>query len=188
MHSGRACSRLSTPAPCHTALTTPESTAEIGAGTFAVDLNSYSFRSVWPADATADVAYQALREIEDYPAWWPEVRRAQRIDDATHDMVVRSLLPYDLVFRTTQSRADENDRILEAHMEGDLAGFSRWTISPSGSGAMLVFEEQVVAQKPLLRRLGAVARPAFVANHSLMMRHGRRGLRAYLAGLRRGTS
>jgi hypothetical protein len=33
-----------------------------------------------------------------------------------------------------------------------------------------------------------VARPAFVANHALMMRHGRRGLRAYLAGLRRGQA
>jgi Polyketide cyclase / dehydrase and lipid transport len=153
-----------------------------------VDVNSYSFRSVWPAEASADEAYRALRELDDYPAWWPEVRRVHRIDESTHDMVVRSLLPYDLVFRTTRSRDDPEERVLEASMEGDLAGFSRWTITPTGSGATLVFEEKVVARKVLLRRLGAVARPAFVANHSLMMRHGRQGLRAYLAGLRRGTS
>jgi hypothetical protein len=153
-----------------------------------VDLNSYSFRSVWRADASADQAYRASREVDDYPAWWPEVRSVHRIDDATHDMVVRSVLPYDLVFRTTRSRQDPKERVLEARMDGDLAGFSRWTITPSGSGATLVFEEEVVAVKPLLRRLGAIARPAFKANHSLMMRHGRQGLRAYLAGLRRGTS
>jgi hypothetical protein len=153
-----------------------------------VDLNSYSFRSVWPVDASSDEAFRALREVDDYPAWWPEVRRTHRIDESTHDMVVRSLLPYDLVFRTTRSREDANEGVLEARMQGDLAGFSRWTITPSGSGATLVFEEKVVAAKPLLRRLAAVARPAFVANHSLMMRHGRQGLRAYLAGLRRGAS
>jgi len=33
-----------------------------------------------------------------------------------------------------------------------------------------------------------VARPAFRANHTLMMRDGRRGLTAYLAGLRAGRS
>lgn len=152
-----------------------------------MDLNSYSFRSVWPTDASADEAFRALREIDDYPAWWPEVRGVHRIDESTYDMVVRSLLPYDLTFRTTRSRDDSAARVLEARMTGDLAGFSRWTITPSGSGATLVFEEEVVAMKPLLRRLAAVARPAFVANHALMMRHGRQGLRAYLAGLRRGA-
>ncbi|MGZ4631504.1 MAG: SRPBCC family protein [Actinomycetes bacterium] len=146
----------------------------------------YVFRSVWQAAATPDEVYRALRELDDYPAWWPEVRRTDRVDDATYDMRVRSLLPYDLVFRTVRSREDPVAGVLEATMTGDLTGFSRWTITPSESGATMVFEEQVEAQKPLLRRLGPVARPAFVANHALMMRHGRRGLGAYLAGMRRG--
>ena len=38
--------------------------------------------------------------------------------------------------------------------------------------------------KPLLRRLELIARPAFKANHSRMMRDGERGLRTYLAGYR----
>ena len=45
---------------------------------------------------------------------------------------------------------------------------------------------EVLARKALLRRFGAVARPAFKANHTLMMRHGERGLATYLAGVRAG--
>jgi len=150
-----------------------------------VDLHRYRFRSIWPADAPPDAAYLALRAVEDYPAWWPEVRTATRVDDATYDLVCRSLLPYDLAFRTVRAREDPRARVLVARMTGDLLGFSRWTITASGRGSTLVFEEQVEARKALLRRLGAVARPAFVANHALMMRHGRAGLRAYLAGMRR---
>ena len=150
-----------------------------------MDLHRYRFRSIWPADASPEDAYRALREVADYPAWWPEVRTATRVDASTYDLVCRSLLPYDLAFRTVRSREDPRSRVLEARMTGDIEGFSRWTITASGRGATLVFEEEVEARKALLRRVGAVARPAFVANHALMMRHGRAGLRAYLAGLRR---
>jgi hypothetical protein len=152
-----------------------------------VDLHRYRFRSVWAVDATPEEAYRALREIEDYPAWWREVHSVTRVDDAMYDMVCRSTLPYDLAFRTVRSREDPKGRVLEAQMSGDLDGFSRWTVVASPAGSSLVFEEQVEARKALLRRLGPVARPAFVANHAVMMRHGRAGLRAYLAGLRRGS-
>jgi hypothetical protein len=33
-----------------------------------------------------------------------------------------------------------------------------------------------------------IARPAFRANHALMMRRGERGLRTYLAGFEHGTT
>ncbi|MGH8894704.1 MAG: SRPBCC family protein [Actinomycetes bacterium] len=151
-----------------------------------MDLHRYRFRSVWPLAAAPEEVFRALRDVDDYPEWWPQVRRVDRIDDGTYDMVVRSVLPYDLVFRSTRSREDEAAGVLEARMAGDLDGLSRWTIREDGAGTTLVFEEQVVAVKTMLRRLAFVARPAFVANHVLMMRAGRRGLRAYLAGRRRG--
>jgi hypothetical protein len=79
---------------------------------------------------------------------------------------------------------DAGARILEANMSGDLDGFSRWTISSAPNGTSAVFEEEVVATKTLLRRLELIARPAFKANHTKMMRDGERGLRTYLAGYR----
>jgi hypothetical protein len=146
------------------------------------DLNSYRFRSVWRIDAAANDVLAVLEATEDYPAWWPEVRRVEMVDNDLGRMVVRSLLPYDLVFDTRQSRLDRGAGVLEVTMTGDLEGFSRWTVQPSGAGSVAVFEEQVTAVKPLLRRLAAVARPAFRANHWLMMKHGCNGLQTYLAG------
>lgn len=148
-----------------------------------MDPNFYSFRSEWPLPAPADDVFLALSDLADYPTWWPEVRTVRSVSEDCSELVCRSFLPYELAFTSRQSRLDRDGGILEAAMEGDLAGFSRWTITAAGAGTMAVFEEQVTAEKALLRRFGRVARPAFQANHAIMMRHGRQGLRTYLAGM-----
>jgi hypothetical protein len=148
--------------------------------------NHYAFRSDWRVDAPPGDVFAVLQELVDYPSWWPEVRAAEPVGHDAARLTCRSALPYDLVFTTTQSRRDPVAGILEADLAGDLAGFSRWTITASGAGTLAVFEEEVEATKPLLRRLAPVARPAFRANHRLMMRHGQAGLRTYVAGYRLG--
>jgi hypothetical protein len=102
----------------------------------------------------------------------------------TYELTCRSALPYELRFITRQAVRDSAARVLEANMTGDLEGFSRWTVSVTPTGTSATFDEEVVAQKPLLRRLEPLARPAFKLNHSRMMRNGERGLRTYLAGYR----
>lgn len=150
------------------------------------NINFYRFRSVWTLDFPPADVFAVLEATEDYPAWWPEIRRVDRVDSELSRMVARSFLPYELVFQIRQSRRDHDLGVLEAEMTGDLEGFSRWTVQASGAGSVAVFEEQVTAGKALLRRLALVARPAFRANHWLMMRRGRRGLRTYLAGYASG--
>lgn len=145
---------------------------------------TYQFRSVWrPAAPVADV-YKVLEHLADYPMWWPEVKEVRPLGPDQYELRCRSILPYDLVFTTHQTRRDPMARVLEASLTGDLEGFSRWTLQESPDGVRATFEEEVVANKELLRRLDLLARPAFRANHSLMMRHGERGLRTYLAGYR----
>lgn len=147
-----------------------------------MNLDHYRFRSVWHLDApTADV-YGVLEQLGDYPAWWPEVRRAEPTSEHTFELTCRSILPYDLVFATTQERRDPAAGVLQATMAGDLDGWSRWTITPARTGTIAVFEEEVDVTKRLLQVTAPVARPAFWANHWLMMRHGRTGLGTYLAG------
>jgi hypothetical protein len=145
----------------------------------------YVFQSVWRFDATPADVTTALECLDDYPHWWPEVREAKRIDEDTYELRCRSTLPYDLAFETRRSVHDVAGGVLEAHMIGDLEGFSRWTIRADGAGTRAVFDEDVVANKRLLRTLEPLARPAFRANHWLMMRHGEAGLRVYLAGFGR---
>jgi len=147
-----------------------------------MDLNRYTFRSVWRLDATSDDVFEVLADLEHYPLWWPEVQRAEPLHHSSSELIVRSLLPYDLTFSSSQTRRDHFAGILEASMHGDLDGFSRWTLTTAGTSCTAVFEEEVIAHKPLLRHLALVARPAFQANHRLMMRHGQAGLQTYLSG------
>ena len=151
--------------------------------------NRYEFRNRWAVDAAPDSAYLVLAALDRYPRWWPEVREVTKVSDQAYQVRACSLLPYDLIFVTHQGTRDPVNRVLEARLTGDLEGVSRWTITPAanGAGADLRFEEDVVANKALLRRLAPIARPAFRANHALMMRHGERGLRTYLAGFEHGT-
>ena len=144
--------------------------------------NSYSFRTEWHLAAPAGTVYDILERLPDYPAWWPEVREVTPAGPEAFALVVRSTLPYSLHFVTSKGRRDPEQRVLEANLTGDLSGFSRWTVRETANGAVALFEEEVEANKTLLRKLAAVARPAFRYNHKLMMRHGERGLRTYLAG------
>jgi hypothetical protein len=79
------------------------------------------------------------------------------------------------------ARLDPGAGVLEIALSGDLDGRLRWTLAPAGNGGTRARYEQDTALRrrvpPGLRHL---ARPAFAANHALMMRAGRRGLRAWL--------
>jgi hypothetical protein len=148
------------------------------------NLTHYKFRSVWTVDATAADVFDVLRDIATYPAWWPEIKQARRIDDDRVEVRVRSVLPYDLWFEMKQTTADAEAGVLEVALKGELEGFSRFTIVGSDtSSTILIFEEEVDTHKETLNRLAPVARPAFKANHALMMRHGETGLRSFLAGM-----
>ena len=144
----------------------------------------YKFESVWHFNAPPDDVFQALERLADYPLWWPEVKAVRPLGSDSFEVTCKSTLPYELRFETTQGIRDPVGRILEAKMVGDLEGFSRWTLSSQRTGTSATFDEEVVVNKPLLRKLEPIARPAFKANHTRMMRNGERGLRTYLAGYR----
>ncbi|WP_405818817.1 SRPBCC family protein [Streptomyces sp. NBC_00838] len=146
-----------------------------------MDRYRYRFRSVWRLDSPPDVVFGVLERAGEYPDWWPQVREVTPVDERTGTARFRSVIPYDLVVRARESRNDPRARVLEIGMTGDLEGWARWTLSAQGGGTHALYEQEVVVNKPLLRRLAVAGRPFFVANHALMMRAGRRGLRKVLA-------
>ncbi|MFJ8751049.1 SRPBCC family protein [Streptomyces sp. NPDC102441] len=145
-----------------------------------MDWNHYRFTSVWELPAPPDTVYAALERVEDYPRWWPQVRETSRTDDSTARARFRSSLPYDLVLTLRQRRNDPASRTLEAAMSGDLEGWSRWTVTPHEGGSRVAYEQESDVRRALLRRLAVPGRLVFRANHTLMMRAGRRGLAAWL--------
>jgi len=152
-----------------------------------VPLNHYRFRSVWSVDCLPSDAFEVLADLGSYPLWWPEVRRAVQIGEQRAELHCRSFLPYELVFEASHHTRDAEKLVLVANLEGDLTGTVGWRIEPRGKGARLLYEQEVTVDKPLLRTLGPLLRPALVANHELMMRHGKRGLRTYIAGFTKGA-
>lgn len=146
-----------------------------------MDWCRYRFRSSWDVAAAPGAVYRVLERPDEYPAWWPQVREVRRTGDTTGTLRFRSVLPYDLYVTAHATRQDPEGGVLEVAMYGDLEGWVRWTVGANGgSGTRLVFEEDVIVNKPLMRRLAVPCRPLFRANHALMMRRGRRGLRSRL--------
>jgi uncharacterized protein YndB with AHSA1/START domain len=141
----------------------------------------FVFRSEWSRlPAAPERVYAVLAAVEDYPRWWPQVRRARRLDETSGELTCRSLLPYDLVFVMQQELEDPGRLVLRARMTGDLNGTSQWTIAADGDGARAVFDEDVSVGSGLLRAAGRLFRPALKFNHDRMMRAGETGLRAHL--------
>ncbi|MEU9736573.1 SRPBCC family protein [Streptomyces sp. NPDC048002] len=145
-----------------------------------MDWSHYRFDSRWTLPAPPAAVYAALEHAEDYPRWWPQVREVRRLDDTSGVIHVRSALPYGLTFTAREARRDPAAGVLEIALSGDLEGWARWTVTAHGTGSLARYEQVVDVRKPLLRRLAVPGRPAFRVNHWLMMRAGRRGLRAHL--------
>lgn len=145
-----------------------------------VPLNRYRFHSVWHVDARPADVYEVLSDIANYPVWWPEVREATKIDDETGEIRCRSFLPFDLVVQVRHSIRNQQAGLLRATLSGDLEGYASWEMTGRDGGTDLVFDQEVVVNKALLRRLVLIARPFFHGNHDLMMRGGLKGLKQVL--------
>ncbi|MGW0996231.1 SRPBCC family protein [Streptomyces sp. NPDC002520] len=141
-----------------------------------MDWNHYRFRTLWSLPAPPAVVYTALERIEDYPHWWPQVRSVTLLDTSTGVLTIRSVLPYELTLTARETRRDPVAGVLEAVMSGDIEGWARWTVTADGRGTAARYDQEVDVSKPLLRKLAVPGRLLFRANHSLMMRAGRRGL------------
>lgn len=150
-------------------------------------LNSYRFRSVWSVDSTPAQTFEVLADLRSYPHWWREVREARQVAENAAELRCRSVLPYDLVFETHHNAKDPDAGLLRADLLGDMDGTVSWRIFADGTGSRIVYDQEVVVCKPLLRRIALVSRPILKANHELMMRSGQRGLRTYLAGFQAAT-
>ena len=150
-------------------------------------LNSYRFRSVWSVDSSPERAFDVLADLGSYPRWWREVRAARQVAEDVAELRCRSVLPYDLVFQAHHNAREPEAGLLRADLVGDLDGMVSWRVFGEGTGSRLVWEQEVVVRKPLLRRVALLVRPLLKANHELMMRSGQRGLRTYLAGFHAAT-
>ncbi len=155
--------------------------------------NRYDFKTRWRLRATVEEVHRVLEDPHDLPRWWPSVYLAvSELAPGGKDQIGREIelftkgwLPYTL--RWTFKVTENNGRRLALEARGDFAGRGVWTFDQDGEWVNVVYDWDIAAQKPLLRRLSFILKPVFAANHHWAMRQGEKSLQLELARRRAET-
>lgn len=156
--------------------------------------NHYRFITRWRVRATAEEVYAILSQPLEYPRWWPSVyltvRELQSGEPSGKGREFRlhtkGWLPYTLDWDAKTVSAREPFHIIIT-ASGDFVGRGIWSIVPDGDFVDISFDWKLSAEKPLLRYLSFVLKPAFEANHRWAMDQGLRDLELELARSRAQT-
>jgi quercetin dioxygenase-like cupin family protein/uncharacterized protein YndB with AHSA1/START domain len=146
----------------------------------------YVFVDEWDVAAPQEAVFDALSDIRTYPDWWRPVYVGVESGETSGVGHValqhfEGRLPYRLTTRTTTTR-HEPPHVLEVDVTGDLRGRGTWTLTANGGDRTHVrFDWRVFADRPLLRVLTPILRPAFRANHDWAIARAREGLEPYAA-------
>lgn len=156
--------------------------------------NQYSFRTHWQVESTLEEVNAILSNAPDLARWWPSVyldvqELAKGDVDGVGKVVslyTKGWLPYTLrwQFRVTRNSYPHG---FELEACGDFIGRGVWTFRQAGPTVEIEYLWEVMADKPLLRRLSWLFKPVFAANHHWAMRQGYESLLLELARRRAST-
>ena len=151
--------------------------------------NAYRFVERWTIPGfSPQQVYDVISDARLLPEWWKGVYlEATPEGDWTTPCVggrvrarARGFLPYQLRMGL-EATVLEPGKVVEVRTDGDLDGVWRATLSVEGGGTRIDIEQQVMAQKPLIRLFSPFLKPLFTWNHYWTTPRGEAGLRAYLA-------
>jgi hypothetical protein len=152
---------------------------------------SYRFVTIWRLDAPIERVFGEIEGIEQWPTWWPSVRRVERLDSgdaegigAAFRTTFQGRLPYQLRFdlRTTQRVPPTS---LTGVATGELEGIGEWTLWQEAGSTLVRYVWAVrttAAWMNLLAPLPFVD-AIFRLNHHSVMRAGLEGMRRRLGGV-----
>jgi hypothetical protein len=137
----------------------------------------YVFVDEWEVAAPRAAVFAAIADARSYPEWWKPVYVAV---DADGEPAVgkesrqhfKGRLPYHLRTSSRITRL-EPPQTIAADVDGDLRGRGEWTLTETAAGT------RVHADRPLLRILTPLLRPAFRLNHAWAIARAREGLEPY---------
>ena len=143
----------------------------------------YVFVDEWEVAAPRAAVFDALADARTYPRWW----RPVYIDvDADGEPALgkvsrqhfKGRFPYHLRTRSRIVQL-EPPRVVAAEVDGDLRGHGIWTLTPIPDGTHVRFDWRVHTDRPLLRLLTPLLRPAFRWNHNWAIARAVEGLEPY---------
>lgn len=151
--------------------------------------NSYVFRTDWRVRGSIEEVATILEDVEHLPDWWPSVYLGVNVIDPGGEggvgkqveLLTKGWLPYRLrwSFTVVESNSPHGFTLKAV---GDFEGTGVWTLTQEGETAHIRYDWEIVANKPLLRRLSVLLKPIFSANHEWAMQ---RGLESLVLELRR---
>jgi hypothetical protein len=151
--------------------------------------NVFRFDESWnvPEAAPREV-WDILADAELLPLWWGDVYKEVVPLDGKGKGVVgsrararaRGALPYELNFIIEAAELVPGRRVA-VRTFGDFDGLWTADLSPRGSGTHVALTWQVTVERPVLKLLSPLLRPAFAWNHRWTTPRGEAGLRRYLA-------
>lgn len=149
-------------------------------------MGAYRFVTTWRLEAPAQRVWEALRDAEAYPRWWPGFEDVEVLQAGAPDGVgrrarvtMRGRLPYRLQFEIEGREARAPDRIV-VDASGALEGTGRWELRYDGAVTTTTYAWEVATTKRWMKVLEPFARPAFIWNHHVAMRRGAGGLARHL--------
>jgi hypothetical protein len=154
---------------------------------FILPASRYHFTTHWRFTAAIDEVADVLHDPLDLPRWWPSVYlSATELAPALPSGIgarvrlhTRGWLPYTLHWDLEVVKSDY-PRGFAIVASGDFEGTGVWSLTQDGDQVDVIFDWQIDAHKPLLRRWSIMLKPIFAANHRWAMRQGEASLRREL--------
>lgn len=141
--------------------------------------NDYQFFTHWRVRGTVEEVYAILSNAPEYVRWWPDVYlRVEPVCSGLCEgvgtrgrLLTKGWLPYRLRW---EYHIIDNRRPYGFTIEatGDFDGRGIWQLRQDGEMTDILFDWKVRANKPLLKYLSFLMKPAFRANHEWAMQRG----------------
>lgn len=142
----------------------------------------YVFHTHWRLEAPIEEVWEAIWKVDQWHEWWSAVKEVVELKPgdaqgigAIRRYVWRSPLGYKLIFDMELTKVDA-PKYLEGNAKGELEGIGIWRLTQHNTVTHIHYEWRVNANKPWMRILAPIARPAFRWAHNQVMRSGGEGL------------
>ena len=160
-------------------------------------MRRYEYLSHWQLDVPPPDVWRALTQVEDWPGWWPHVRRVRTLREgrrggkdeglgAVRRISWRGRLPYGFTLDVEVVEAQRERRLL-GRATGDLEGTGLWQLHPEGNTTHVHYTWRLALNTRWMRASAPLLSPMFRWNHDGVMHAGAVGLARHLdAWLLRG--
>lgn len=146
----------------------------------------YHFITRWRMEGKSADAYEILSDPLNFLNWWKGVglgvRELKRGDESGLNKVVEFRMKafYALCWQSCSVEA-QRPRRFSFEATGDFSGRGTWTFDQDGQWVNIVFDWNILAEKPFLKNFSFLLRPFFITNHNRVMARWEKALRRELS-------